>query len=294
MKNNLNLIIGEDKKLIDFYVNEILSKINYLDDNKITYNLDEYSISSILDEASMISLFADKKVIIGTNLDISKIDDNNYQYLSKYINDVNTNSYIILIASKVDARTKAYKLFKDNFNIIDISKSNNRDELIIYINKLIKDNKYKINDYDIEYFLDKVDKTITRDDINLLVIDIIDNIIYEFTNAFLDRDINKVTKMYNDFKIENVGIDYLIVSLANTLRQALIIKILANNKKSNLDMSKIIGKKEFYVKKMLERLYNYSVDDISKLISDLSDVDNDIKSGKSNIDSFEMFLINNM
>ena len=100
--------------------------------------------------------------------------------------------------------------------------------------------------------------------------------------------------MYNDFKIENVGIDYLIVSLANTLRQALIIKILANNKKSNLDISKIIGKKEFYVKKMLERLYNYSVDDISKLISDLSDVDNDIKSGKSNIDSFEMFLINNM
>ena len=314
MKNNLNLIIGDDKKLIDFYVNSILDNIDYLDDNKITYDLNEYKISDIINEASMISLFADTKVIIGNNLDISKIDDDNYDYLSKYVNDINKNSYIILITSKVDARTKNYKLFKDNFNIIDTSKSNNRDELISYISNLVKENKYKIDNYDIMYFLDKVgndvnninselnklfiykeeDKIITRNDIDLLVIDTIDNIIYEFTNAFIDKDIDKVTKMYNNFKIENVGVDYLIVSLSNRLRQALIIKLLDNDKKSNLDISKIIGKKEFYVKKMLERLYSYRVVDIANLISKLSDVDNDIKSGKSNIDSLEMFLISNM
>ena len=314
MKNNLNLIIGEDSKLVNFYVDDILNKIDYLDDNKITYDLNNSKISDIIDEASMISLFASTKVIIGNNLDISDIDEDNYQYLSKYLDNVNKDCYIILITKRVDARTKNYKLFKDNFNIVDTSKSNNRDDLIIYIRNKIKENKYKIDDYNIDYFLDKVgndinninseldklfiykeeDKVINKEDIDLLVIDIIDNIIYEFTNAFLDRDINKVIKMYNNFKVENVGVDYLIVSLSNSLRQALIIKLLAKDKKSSFDIAKVIGKKEFYVKKMLERLYSYSINDISKKISLLADLDNDIKSGKSNFDSLEMYLINNM
>ena len=314
MKNNLNLIIGEDSKLVNFYVDDILNKIDYLDDNKITYDLNNSKISDIIDEASMISLFASTKVIIGNNLDISDIDEDNYQYLSKYLDNVNKDCYIILITKRVDARTKNYKLFKDNFNIVDTSKRNNRDDLIIYIRNKIKENKYKIDDYNIDYFLDKVgndinninseldklfiykeeDKVINKEDIDLLVIDIIDNIIYEFTNAFLDRDINKVIKMYNNFKVENVGVDYLIVSLSNSLRQALIIKLLAKDKKSSFDIAKVIGKKEFYVKKMLERLYSYSINDISKKISLLADLDNDIKSGKSNFDSLEMYLINNM
>ena len=41
--------------------------------------------------------------------------------------------------------------------------------------------------------------------------------------------------------------DYLIASLANVFRQAYIIKVLYNDNKSNLEISKIIGKKEFYV-----------------------------------------------
>ena len=310
--NNLNLIIGEDKKLIDFYSDNILSNIDYLDDNKITYDMNECSIGDILDEASMISLFASTKVIIGTNLDINKITEADYDYLSKYVSNINKDVYIILIANKVDARLKNYKIFKDKFNIIDTSKSNNRDDLIAYIKDKIKENKYKIDNYDIEYLLDKVgndinninseltklfiykeeDKTISREDIDLLIIDNIDNIIYEFTNAVLDKDADKITKMYHDFKIENVTPDYLISALSNSFRQALIIKMLHDDKKSNLDIAKVIGKKEFYVKKMLERLYSYSKEDIGNLIVKLADVDNDLKSGKSNIDSLSIFLLN--
>ena len=311
--NNLNLIIGEDKQLIDYYLQDILKKINYNDEDKITYDMSINTLSDILDEASMISLFSSIKVIIGNNFDISKINDNEFEYLTKYTLNINKDCYIVLIASKVDGRSKYYKLIKDKFNIIDTSKSNNKDELLNYIKNKINENKYKIDYYNIEYLLNKVgndinninleldklfiykenDKIINKEDIDLLIIDNIDNIIYEFTNAFIDKNMDKVIKMYHDFKKQNIGADYLISSLSNVLRQVLIIKILSNNGKSNLEISKVIGKKEFYVKKMLERLYQYTEKDICNLITNLSKVDLELKNGESNIDSLEFYLLNN-
>ena len=308
MKNNLNLIIGEDKELINFYLQDIINKIN--NDNKIYYDLNNDAFASIIDEASMISLFSNIKIIIANNLDISKISDNDIEYLKKYIDNLNKDIYIILIAQKIDARLKNYKIFKDYFNIIDVSKIDNNNQILDYVTKKIKDSGYKINNYDLEYFINKVGnnivnidlelnklflykedtKIIDREDIDLLIVDNIESIIYEFTNAVLEKDIEKINLMYNNFKKENISFDYLISSLANVFRQAYIIKMLSNDNKSNLEISKIIGKKEFYVKKMLERLYIYTLDDLSNLIIDLANIELDYKSGKSNIDKLELFL----
>lgn len=309
--NNLYLIIGDDKEQTDFYLTEILNKIDYEEDNKITYDLTEYTLSDILDESSMISLFASTKVILGTNLDILKINENDYEYLSKYVKDINPNAYIILFTPKVDARSKNYKIFKDSFKIIDTTKTDNQEDLLDYIVKKIKENNYEMDKINIDYFFNKVgnninninseltklfiykenDKKITKEDIDLLITDSIDNVIYEFTNAVLENNLDTITKMYNNFKLENVSPDYLLVSLSNVFRQALIIKMLANDGKSNFDISKVIGKKEFYVKKMLERLYNYTEKDLCHYIEKLAEIDKNNKQGNSNIDELALFLI---
>lgn len=310
--DNLYLIIGENKEQIDFYLKEILNKIDFSEDNKITYDLNESTISDILDEASMISLFAQTKVIIGSNFDITKMDDLSLEYLTKYVNSPSKDAYIILIAKSIDARKASYKIFKNNFKIIDTSKTNNKEDIFTYVKKKIKDNKYDMNDSTIEYLLSKTNnnisdidnelnklfiykednKTITISDIDTLVPDSIDNIIYEFTNAILENDYDTIVKMYNNFKIENISFDYLISSIANSFRQALTIKILNNDKESISSIAKTIGKKEFYVKKMLERIYNYTEEDLTKYINKLALIDRNYKSGKSNIDELELFLLN--
>lgn len=309
--NNLYLIIGEDSEQIDFYLAEILNKITYEEDNKITYDLSTSSIADILDEASMMSLFSNTKVILGNNLDIAKINESDYEYLTKYVGNINRDAYIILLAPKVDARLKNYKVFKDNFKIIDTTKSDNQDNILIYINNIIKDNNYKIDKFNLDYLYSKIgndinninlelnklfiykeeDKTITKEDIDLLITDNIDNVIYEFTNAVLENNQDTITKMYNNFKLENISPDYLLVSLSNVFRQALIIKRLANNSKNNYDIAKVIGKKEFYVKKMLERLYNYTEKDLCHYINRLAEIDKNNKLGNSNIDELAIFLL---
>ena len=312
MKNNLYLIVGEDQELINFYLNKIMKEIGLDEEKKINYDMNTSSISDILDEVSMISLFSSEKVVIGYNFDISKINDNDRDYLIRYLNNNNSNDrYIILIAGKVDGRSKDYKIFKDKFKIIDLLQIDNGKDIYKYVEDYIKDREYKIDKYNLDYLvellgndinninneIDKIllylndDKVISREVIDKLVSDNIDNIMYEFTNAVLDRDYEKIGKMYNDFKIENVGYDYLIGSLGNALRGALVIKILYNQGNSNNEIAKFIGKKEFYIKKMIERLYNYTVDDLCMMIDKLGIIDREYKSGKSNIDMLELYLL---
>jgi DNA polymerase III, delta subunit len=312
MKNNLYLIVGEDQELINFYLNKIMKEIGLDEEKKINYDMNTSSISDILDEVSMISLFSSEKVVIGYNFDIGKINDNDRDYLIRYLNNNNSNDrYIILIAGKVDGRSKDYKIFKDKFKIIDLLQVDNGKDIYKYVEDYIKDRGYKIDKYNLDYLvellgndinninneIDKIllylndDKVISREVIDKLVSDNIDNIMYEFTNAVLDRDYEKISKMYNDFKIENVGYDYLIGSLGNALRGALVIKILYNQGNSNSEIAKFIGKKEFYVKKMIERLYNYTVDDLCMMIDKLGIIDREYKSGKSNIDMLELYLL---
>lgn len=310
--NNLYLIIGNDLKLINFYLNDILKKIDYIDDNKITYEMNESNLNDLLDEASMISLFGDKKIIIGNNFDINRINNNEFDYLSRYVNNINENAYIILIASKIDARVKEYKLFKDKFKILDLNVIDNQKDLFSYIKNNIKDNGYSINDRDIEYLISRTSndinnidnelkklymykldsKEITSKDIEFLVLDNIDNVIYEFTNAFYEDNYSKIKKMFDKFMQDGVSIDYLLVSLNNSFRQSLIMKKLSNDGESISNIAKVIGKKDFFVKKSLERLYMYTESDLAGYINKLSIIDREFKSGKSNISMLELFLFN--
>lgn len=311
MKDNLFLIIGDDDKLIQFSLFEILNKIEYDDNNKIIYDMNVNNFMDVIEEASMVSLFSPVKIIVVNNFSLDKINDNEIEYLERYIDSNNKDVYIILISEKIDARKKSYKLFKDNFKIVDVLKIDNNNILDYIVNK-VKDNKFKMNMMDIEYFLSKVgndinninneldklfiykedSKVINKDDIDMLIFDNIDNVIYEFTNAILDEEYDRVKLMYDKFMLDNVSLDYLISTVGGCFRNSLIIKLLYNKNMSYFDIGKIIGKKEYYVKKMLDRLYRYSVNDLGKYINKLAIIDREFKSGKDNIGKFELFLFN--
>ena len=115
--NNINLVIGDTQELIDFNLLNILKKITYNEDDKIIYDMNNSTLSDVLDEASMMSLFGNTKVIIGNDFDISKMNNSDKDYLERYIKNINKNVYIILITSKVDARLKNYKILQLKYPI---------------------------------------------------------------------------------------------------------------------------------------------------------------------------------
>lgn len=309
MRSNLFLIVGEDNKLIQFNLLNILNKIEYDENNKIIYDMDNDSFMDVMEEASMVSLFSPIKVIIVDNFVIDNINDIELEYLEKFINSKNKDVYIILISKKIDARKKNFKLFKDNFSIMEVDNFDNND-IYNYIANRVSDRGFKIDNMSVEYFLSKVgndinninneleklfiykeeEKKIDRGDIDLLIFNNIDNVMYEFTNAILDNDYDKIKLMYDKFMLDNISFDYLVSAVGNSFRTSLIIKLLSNKNMNNADIGKAIGKKEYFVKKSLDRLYRYTVEDLSKYIMELANIDRNFKSGRDNINRFELFL----
>ena len=304
---NVYLITGSNDSVISNTVSDILKQVNCDDNNKIIYNLKENTISDVIEEANTVSLFRSNKVILVYSSSIYKLDD---EELIMYLNNYNKDVYLIFIVEKSDARKKIVKLINEKGISIDsdnVDKSYNKNYVVSYL----KDNGYKMNSNVIECFLSRVsdniddirneldklfiykldDKNISLDDVKLITYDNTDNIIYEFTNALLEKDENKAISMYHSFIDSNMAIDYILASIYNSYRTLYQIKEL-NKNNSIRDISKTIGKKEYYVEKMLYRSMNYNDNELLDIIHTLAMIDKNYKSGLCNpVMEVELFIL---
>lgn len=304
---NVYLITGSNDSVISNTVSDILKQVNCDDNNKITYNLKENTISDVIEEANTVSLFRSNKVILVYSSSIDKLDD---EELIMYLNNYNKDVYLIFVVEKSDARKKIVKLINEKGISIDsdnVDKSYNKNYVVSYL----KDNGYKMNSNVIECFLSRVsdniddirneldklfiykldDKNISLDDVKLITYDNTDNIIYEFTNALLEKDENKAISMYHSFIDSNMAIDYILASIYNSYRTLYQIKEL-NKNNSIRDISKTIGKKEYYVEKMLYRSMNYNDNELLDIIHTLAMIDKNYKSGLCNpVMEVELFIL---
>ena len=305
---NIYLLIGNDSNIIENTIKEILSKVEYNTNNKVIYNLKDNSILDIINEANTLSLLPSRKVILVYNSD--SIFQSQDEDLIKYLNNYNKDVYIIFITEKSDSRKKIYKEFEKNGKIINIT-SDNDNYPIEFIKKYLSDNKYKMDSNLIDYLLSRTknnidnikneldklflykidDKIITKDDIDELTYNNEDNIMYEFTNAILEKNNNKAISMYHSFIEDNTSIDYLLVSIYNSYKTLYQVKVL-NKDKSISDIAKIIGKKEYFVKKTLERSMDYTERELEDIIKHLSSIDKNYKKGLINpVHTLELTII---
>ena len=65
--DNFYLLYGQDNSIIENELKKIIEKLNIKD--QVKYTIDNTKIEDILEDASTISMFADKKVIIIENCD---------------------------------------------------------------------------------------------------------------------------------------------------------------------------------------------------------------------------------
>lgn len=304
---NVYLITGSNDSVINNTVSDILKQVNCDDNNKIIYNLKENTISDVIEEANTVSLFRSNKVILVYSSSIDKLDD---EELIMYLNNYNKDVYLIFIVEKSDARKKIVKLINEKGISIDsdnVDKSYNKNYVVSYL----KDNGYKMNSNVIECFLSRVsdnindirneldklfiykldDKNISLNDVKLITYDNTDNIIYEFTNALLEKDENKAISMYHSFIDSNMAIDYILASIYNSYKTLYQIKEL-NKNNSIRDISKTIGKKEYYVEKILYRSMNYNDNELLDIIHTLAMIDKNYKSGLCNpVMEVELFIL---
>ncbi len=300
IKEETGLIICIKKVLLP---DNIINKYNIVDNNIIKYDLED-NLDNIIEEASMISLFGDTKLIL---INATFKEDIDVDKLEEYLKHYNNNTYIVFMSNdKVDTRRKLYKLITKYGTIEEVNGDNNY--IRSYIKEYIKD--YMI---DINYFLSKVsdnldnikneldklmlykmeDKNITNKDIDDLVIPNIEEDIFALTDSVITNNVDKSITLYNKFMEKNYEPIYIIGLLGNQFTLLYQVKKLYNMGKNNNDIASILGVHPYRVKLAIQNSYYYTESDLIKYIYKLGNLDKDIKTG--NIDKtlgLELFLIN--
>ena len=295
---NTYLIYGNDYSLIKKEINKITSGIKDI----VKYDLSFNKIDELLDDASCISMFEDKKVLIGENaLFLTSIKENinhNFDYLTKYIKDNNNHNIVILtvISDKIDERKKIVKDIKKYCKVIYKSLIQEKDMPNFVINEF-KENNYKIDYKTSVYFVNYVGKNIdilsseinkmiiykennyiiTKDDINEISSRGLNDNVFDFTNAIMNKDLNKMYECLNDLLIIGEDPIKIISLLANQFLFIYQVKLLDQNGKNQNDIKEILKVHPYRIQLAMNT--NFLVYELSDILKKLHELDFKIKTG---------------
>jgi len=311
--NNIYLIYGNEDYLINKNLNDILKEIDSKD-NISRYNLDTDSIESVLIDASTVSMFDEKKVLICDNATFLmssgslESDENFLRYLEHPFPEV----YLIFIVrnEKLDERKKVTKTLKKISKVIVCNKIENYD-LNNYVYEYIISHGYKIDRKNIDIILkrslynlsiitneiDKLfiykdkEKNITKEDLDKVISSNVSDNIFDLTNMIVNGEKNKLIETYRN--LIKIGEDpfKLMVTLSNQYRLILEVKLMVKNGYRD---DEIISKlKEHPYRIKLAKNSLVSEEEALRKLEELSDLNYNSVIGK--VDSnfgFEMFLLN--
>lgn len=311
--NNIYLIYGNEDYLINKNLTDILKEIDS-NDNISRYNLDTDSIESVLIDASTVSMFDDKKVLICDNAnfltgsDSLESDTNLLRYLEHPFPEV----YLIFIVrnEKLDERKKVTKALKKISKVIVCNKIENYD-LNNYVYEYITSHGYKIDRKNIDIILKRSlynlsiitneleklfiykgnNKNITKEDLDKVISSNINDNIFDLTNMIVNKEKTRLIETYNN--LIRMGEDpfKLMVTLSNQYRLILEVKLMVKNGYRD---DEIISKlKEHPYRIKLAKNSFVSIEEAERKLEELSDLNFDSVTGK--VDSnfgFEMFLLN--
>jgi len=305
------LVYGDEQYFIDEKVNEILSKNSVYE--KIVYDAYEDSLSKVIEELNISSLFSNDKIVVfkncyfltGTKGDI----EHNTDELLSFFKNENDNIIILTASQQVDKRKKIVKELEKIAEVSICNKLNEKEIekfIIDYCNK----NGYKIDRDAINKFMDFVpndiysivnelnkmftykddDKKIAIEDIKKGTSKFLNSNIFDLIDAIVNKDIDKSLSLYDDLILLNEEEIKLIVILANQFRLIYQIKEMYSKGYSELDISKNLAVHPYRIKLLNSK--RITSKEALGYLGRLAKLDQDIKMGLIDKEvGFERFML---
>ena len=308
---NTYLIYGNDYGLIKREIDKITNGII----DVVKYDLSASNVSEVIEEASCMSLFGDKKVVIGENAlfltGTNTSVNHDIDYLTSYVNAESHDNIVILtvVQDKLDERKKIVKLLKKNVTVIHKETIDEKD-LPKFVIKEFLNNGYKIDYKTASYFVDYVGKNvdILLSEINKMIIykdtdkeifieDILnisskgfnDNV-FDLSDAIMKKDFKKIFSCYNDLMILKEEPIKIIALLASQFTLVYQSKLLSKEGFMSKDIASTLKVHPYRVKLALET--NYPDFELKDILKKLHNLDYEIKTGKvDKIVGLENFLL---
>lgn len=297
------LFYGLESFLIEKEIKQIIKQANVDSYSISKYDLQNDYIDDVIEDASMISLFGDKKVIlvedayIFTRKVVKNALEHNTSLLEAYLQKQNPNTILIFSIEyeKIDSVKKVTKAIKKYGTVKEFNKTNNIQEIV---KNLCGD--YQISYSDINFLIDRVgknllmleqeiekikiykedDKKITREDIFALTHKNIDIDIFALIEAIVSKNKEKAIEIYNEMLKMNEEPIKIIVMLGNQFRIIYQAKELYKQGYTGDNIASKLGIHPYRIKLALSSGQRYSSKLLLDCLEKLADLDMNIKSGK--------------
>ena len=304
-------VSGESYLLINEEVNKIVK-----DNKNVTifdYNND--TMDAIMIEAHYVSMFLEDKYIIVKNanfLGTGKISEKDSLLLLNYLDEPSSNTVIIFICNeKVDMRKKIVKVIKEKYTLKVI------DNLKVYeiserVKKYFERLDFKISSESINYIisnnLNNYDMImneaykitlyyekpgfIKHEDVINITSKALNSNNFLWVDAVVANDLEKSLELFKDLKAMKVEPSVLISLLARDFRFMFNIKKMQEAGIREYSIMNELGLMDWQLNRYLNKVFPYKLKELESIMSKLSQLDLDIKSGK--IDRFmglELFIL---
>ena len=295
------LLYGTINYLINKEITKIIKENNIEEINVNKYDLNNTYLNDIVNDASSMSLFDDKKIIIVDNSYIftgttKKTLEQDPIILENYLNNINDNTILIFIVNndKLDERKKITKLVKK----IGIVKEFNSIDNISLVKQLFND--YNITNDNIKYLLERVgedttllatetekikiykdkDKNITKEDITNLTSKSLEVNNFKLIDAIINKNKNEAFTLYQDRIKLNEEPIAIIIALANQIRIMYQVKQLYLNGYTENNIASILKIHPYRVKLANQNCKKYDSNILLNYLKELANLDISIKTGK--------------
>ena len=289
---------------------KLIKEKDFLEAQISIYDLEEVPLENALEDLDTYSFLSSKKVIILTNIENLKYDDNKHDldHLFKYISNPNPDNLLIIYSkgnntlktikelkkickvietniSIKDYIKKTFKDYKIDFKAINLLEECCLDDFTKVVNECDKLKNYKIDS-----------KEITVEDVELLVTKKLGDprdLTFAFSRSLAEKDKKKALENYKELLEYNVEPLSIIGLLASQIRIIYQVKLLEDKNMKDKEISEVLNEKEFRIKKTRELTRLYSKEELLKLMQELSNMDYRLKT--EDIDGnnlIELFILN--
>ena len=289
---------------------KLIKEKDFLDATISTYDLEEKDIELALEDLDTYSFLSTKKVIIITNIEVLKYDDNKKKldHLFNYIKNPNSDNLLIIYSigsnnlKTIKELKKICECIEVNFNIKDYIKNTFKDYKIDFkaVNLL---EEYCQGDFTKAVIeCDKIknykgeDKEITISDIEEIVTKKLGDprdLTFAFSRSLAEKDKKASLEKYRELLEYNIEPLSIVGLLASQIRIIYQTKILEDRGLKDKEIADILLEKEFRIKKTRELTRLYSKEELLRLMQKLSDIDYRIKTDDVDGNSLiELFILN--
>lgn len=300
------LIYSESFRLMS----EEISKIIKNETTIITYDLNEISLEEVLLEATYVSMFNEKKIIIVKNASFftaQKEKEENLEKLLAYMEKpISLTTLIFTTYEKIDMRKKITKTFNEKFKIITLENLTKND-LLTKTRDLLFKHKFKIetdaldyiievcqNNYDLIYneiqklflYYEKPSTILLKDVKEIISKSIQDNN-FKFIEAVVNKNLRKAVLLLDDLYKLKIEPLVLIRLLAREYRLMYQVKFLMSQGYYKKEIGKQLKMQEWQIDKLSRNSSSYYEEDLKNFIQKIAELDYKIVSG--NDDKFLIF-----